>query len=72
MKKTVLMMMAVALLFGCHESRSLLTKITITSDVKEVYVGATAQLTASVEPADVPEAVVWSSSDEKTASKKEI
>ena len=70
MKKTVLMMMtaAAALLFGCNESRSLLTKITITSDVKEVYVGSTAQLTASVEPADVPEAVVWSSSDEKTAS----
>ena len=69
MKKAILMITAaLALLLGCNESRSLLTKITITSDVKEVYVGSTAQLTASVEPADVPEAVVWSSSDEKTAS----
>ena len=69
MKKAILMITAaLALLLGCNESRSLLTKITITSDVKEVYVGSTAQLTASVEPADVPEAVVWSSSDEKTAT----
>lgn len=69
MKKTVLMMMtALALLLGCNESLSLLTKITITSEVKEVYVGRTLQLTASVDPADVPEAVVWSSSDEKTAT----
>ena len=69
MKKAVLMITAaLALLLGCNESLSLLTKITITSEVKEVYVGGTLQLTASVEPADVPEAVVWSSSDEKTAT----
>ena len=69
MKKAILMITAaLALLLGCNESLSLLTKITITSDVKEVYVGGTLQLTASVEPADVPEAVVWSSSDEKTAT----
>ena len=69
MKKAILMITAaLALLLGCNESRSLLTKITITSEVKEVYVGGTLQLTASVEPADVPEAVVWSSSDEKTAT----
>lgn len=69
MKKAVLMITAaLALLLGCNESLSLLTKITITSKVKEVYVGGTLQLTASVEPADVPEAVVWSSSDEKTAT----
>ena len=69
MKKAILMITAaLALLLGCNESLSLLTKITITSKVKEVYVGGTLQLTASVEPADVPEAVVWSSSDEKTAT----
>lgn len=69
MKKAILMITAaLALLLGCNESLSLLTKITITSEVKEVYVGGTLQLTASVEPADVPEAVVWSSSDEKTAT----
>ena len=69
MKKAILMITAaLALLLGCNESLSLLTKITITSEVKEVYVGRTLQLTASVEPADVPEAVVWSSSDEKTAT----
>ena len=69
MKKAILMITAaLALLLGCNESLSLLTKITITSEAKEVYVGGTLQLTASVEPADVPEAVVWSSSDEKTAT----
>ena len=37
MKKAVLMITAaLALLLGCNESLSLLTKITITSEVKEV------------------------------------
>lgn len=66
MKKIFLLAVAVSALISCEETPlSQYTALKIESPVTSLYVGQTAQLTYKAEPADVKEAVVWTSGDDK-------
>ena len=69
MKKILLLTVLLMAFIGCEETPlSQYTALKIESAVTSLYVGQTAQLTYKAEPAEVKEAVVWSSSDDKILS----